>query len=168
MRVKDIVIIGLMGAILLALQVALSFIPNIELVSLLIILCTLIFQKKTVFIITIFVTLEGLLYGFGLWWINYLYIWFILYMIVTVLKKSKSPLFWALISGFFGLSYGGLCAIPYLFIGGVPTAIAYWISGIPFDLIHGIGNFIVALVLFAPLYHLLQTLYYKEDSIIDK
>lgn len=166
MRIRDIVIIGMLAALLLIVQVGLRLLPNIELVSLLIILYTLIFQRKTLYIILIFVLGEGLLYGFGLWWINYLYIWFILYFITTLFRKSTSSISWALVSGGFGLSFGALCSIPYLFIGatdksilgGLHMAFSYWLSGIPYDIPHGVGNFIFALLLFKPLYMLLSHL----------
>ncbi|MFU0826334.1 MAG: Energy-coupling factor transport system substrate-specific component [Lachnoclostridium sp.] len=159
MRIKDIVLIGMLTALLIAAKFSLSFLPNIELVSLFIIIYTLTMHKKTLYIITVFVITEGLLYGFGLWFLNYLYIWYILYILVRIFRKNQSPLHWAIISGGFGLSFGALCAIPYFFIGlssgsvrtGLQSAFAYWISGILFDIPHGIGNFIITLVLFKPL-----------------
>lgn len=75
MKTREIVIYGILSAVLLAAQVSLGFLPNIEIVTLLILVYTLVFRKKVFFIIYIFVFLEGLIYGFGLWWINYLYVW---------------------------------------------------------------------------------------------
>lgn len=175
MRIRDIVIVGMLAALLLIVQVGLRLLPNIELVSLLIILYTLILRRKTIYIILIFILSEGLLYGFGLWWINYLYIWYVLYFITMVFRKSTSNISWALISGVYGLAFGALCSIPYLFIGsndksilgGLHMAFSYWISGIPYDIPHGVGNFILALLLFKPLYKLLSRLakMYYNNSI---
>lgn len=151
MRIRDVVMIGMMSAILVVVQVALGFLPNVELVSLLIILYSCYFGRKTLFIIYVFVLLEGIIYGFSLWWINYLYIWTILFIIATIFRKHRSPVFWAIVSGTYGLGFGALCAIPYFFIGGLPTAFAYWVSGIPYDIPHGAFNFIFALVFFYPL-----------------
>jgi energy-coupling factor transport system substrate-specific component len=156
MKIKDIALIGIMSAILVAVQVALGFLPNIELVSLLIIVYTLVFGRKTLYIIYVFVAVEGLIHGIGLWWINYLYVWTILFVIAMLLRKQHSPYIWALISGFFGLSFGALCAIPNLFLSGIGSAVSYWIAGIPFDILHGAGNFVVALLLFYPLYQVLD------------
>ncbi len=156
MRIKYIALIGIMSAILVVVQVALGFLPNIELVSLLIIIYTLVFGRKTLYIIYVFVAVEGIIYGIGLWWINYLYIWTILFTIVMLLRKQHSPYIWAIISGFFGLSFGALCAIPNLFISGIGSAVSYWIAGIPYDIIHAAGNFVVALLLFHPLYQVLD------------
>lgn len=159
MRVKDIVLIGMLSALLTAAKFSLSFLPNIELVTLFIIIYTLIMHRKALYIIGVFVITEGFLYGFGLWFYNYLYIWYILYILVRIFRKNQSSLFWAILSGGFGLSFGGLCAITSFFLGfskggfhnGLQTALAFWIAGIPFDIVHGIANFIITLVLFKPL-----------------
>lgn len=157
MRIKDIALIGMMSAILITIQIALSFLPNVELVSLLIILFTLIYRSKALYIIYIFVLVEGLIYGFGLWWINYLYVWLVLYIITMLIgkKQSRGTFVWATVSSCFGFSFGALCSIPYFFIGGIRSGFAYWVSGIPFDITHGIFNFIIMVVLFRPLYQLL-------------
>ena len=173
MTLRNIPLIGMLSAVLLTVQVGLAFLPNVELISLLIIIYTLKKKKKTIYIIITFVLLQGLLYGFGLWWVNYLYVWFVLAIITRIFKKETSPISWALISGFYGLSFGALCSIPYFFIGlsngtlesGFNTAFAYWINGIPFDLVHGISNFFIALVLFKPIYKLLDYLYKKFNIV---
>lgn len=156
MKIKEITMLAMLSAIMFVAQVALKFIPNIELVSLLVILYTLIFKQKTLYIIYVFVILEGLLYGFGLWWFGYLYVWTFLYIIVRIFRKNKHPLFWIIISGVYGLSFGAFFAIPYFFMGGPASAFAYWVNGIPYDIGHCIGNIVVTLVLFQPLYHLLR------------
>ena len=43
-------------------------------------------------------------------------------------------------------------------------AFSYWISGIPFDLMHCAGNFAIALVLFKPLRKLTEKLYAKIQA----
>lgn len=149
--IKDLVLIALLSALLLVLQVGLAFLPNIEVVSLLIIIYTLFFKKKTLYIIYIFALLEGLIYGFGIWWIMYLYVWTILWGITMLLKEEKSPIIWAFISGFFGLFFGTLCSVPYFITGGVSMGLSWIASGLMMDIIHGIANFFVALVLFQPL-----------------
>lgn len=72
MKTRELVGNAFLAAILVIVQVAFSFLPNIEFVSLLIILYTLVFEKRTVVIIYLFALLEGILYGFGVWWIMYL------------------------------------------------------------------------------------------------
>lgn len=162
--VRDIVVCGLFAAVLFVVQVGLSVLPNVELVSLLIIIYTLVFQRKTIAIIYIFAVLEGIIYSFGIWWIMYLYVWTILYAITRMLRKNESALLWAVVGGFFGLAFGLLCSVPYIALGGIGTGIAWWIRGIPFDLIHGCANFITILVLFRPIYTLLKRLYNRTEA----
>jgi len=158
LKAREIVILGLMTAILLVAQVGMSFLPNIELVSLLIIVYTLVLRKKVLFIIYTFVLLEGLIYGFGTWWISYLYVWTVLAGVTWLLRDMESPLGWAIVNAAFGLLFGALTAIVNLFISGIGGMVSYWIAGIPFDLLHCAGNFATALVLFNPLTLLLRRL----------
>ena len=153
---KQIITYALLATILIVAQVALAFIPNIELVSLLVIVYTRILGFKAMYPVAAFIGVEGLIYGFGLWWINYLYIWAVLVFVTMIFRKTESAALWAIISGIFGLLYGALCAIPYIFIGGLPSAFAYWLSGIPFDLAHGFGNFVAAILLITPVNNMMQ------------
>lgn len=147
MKAKDIVIIGALSAVLLVSQIAFSFLPNIELVSVLVIAFTLVLERKTLYIIYVFAFCEGLYYGFGLWWVMYLYVWTILYFLVRLFRSQTSRVFWAALAGGFGLIFGALCSIPYFFVSGIGGGLAYWIRGIPFDLLHGASNFIVTLAI---------------------
>jgi energy-coupling factor transport system substrate-specific component len=146
----------MMSAIIIAAKEALSFLPNIELVSLLIILSSVIYGKKTIYIIYTFVIVEGFLYGISLWFIYYLYVWTILFFIARLLKNQRSSLLWAIVSGSFGLGFGALCSVTHYFIGGFQSAFGFWVSGIPFDITHGISNFITALILFKPMYFIMN------------
>lgn len=153
-----IVTAGVLSAILLVGQVGMSFLPNIEPVSTLIILYTLTYKKRVFPVIYTFVLLEGVLFGFGIWWISYLYIWSILALVALAFQKLDSAILWAVVSGSFGLLFGALCAIPYLISGGLGAAFAYWAAGIPYDILHCIGNFVLTLVLYRPLLELLGRL----------
>lgn len=150
-----VVTVGLLSAILIAVQVALAPLPNIELVSPLILIFTLTYKRKIFYIIYVFALVEGLIYGFGIWWFNYLYVWTIWAVIVLIMQKNRSPLVWAIACGAFGLSFGTLCAIPYFITGGWAGGVAYWIEGIPFDVIHCVANFVVTLTLYKPLMKLM-------------
>ena len=147
---------GLLSAILLIGQLGMSFLPNIEPVTTLIILYTLVYKKYIFPIIYAFVLLEGMVFGFGVWWLSYLYIWSVLALLVLLFQKMDSALFFAILSGAFGLSFGALCAIPYLISGGIHAAFAYWVNGIPFDILHCGGNFVLTLVLYRPLLRVLK------------
>lgn len=155
------VLFAVLGAMTFAAKYVMSFLPNIEPVSLMVMLFAVVFGWKWVYPVYLYVMLEILFYGISLWNINYLYIWAVLAVAAHFLRNMRSPLGWALLSGTFGLLFGALCGIVDVFIGGFGYAVAKWVSGIPFDLMHAGGNFVIALLLFRPLRKLLETQYGK-------
>lgn len=150
---------GMLGGLMFAGKVALMALPNVEPVSLLVMLLAVVFGCKCLYAIYVYVLLELLLHGFHLWVFNYLYIWALLAGAAWLLREMRQPLGWALLSGVFGLLFGVLCAPIYLVVGGPMYAVSWWVSGIPFDMIHALSNFVIALVLFVPLRTLLEKLY---------
>lgn len=142
---------ALLAALLTASKYLLDGLPNIELVSLLVIVYTLEFPRLAAPAVYTYVFLYGLLNGFGMWWFPQLYIWAVLMLLTRLLQGLGAPLAWALVSGIFGLCYGALYAVSYAALNGPAAGLAWWVSGVPFDLLHGAGNFIAALVLFRPL-----------------
>ena len=161
MTVKEIALFGMLGALTFGAKFVMSALPNIEPVSLLIMLYAVIFGAKALFPMGIYVALEILIYGIQLWNINYLYVWPILMLLSLLMRNMESSLLWAVMAAVFGLCFGLLCAPVYLFTGGLTYAINWWLSGIPFDLMHCAGNFVLTLLLFAPLRKLLTELYRK-------
>ncbi len=158
LSVRELVLYGMLGALTFAAKYVMSFLPNIEPVSLMVMLFGAVFGKKWVYPVYVYVTMEILFYGLGLWNINYLYIWAVLAAVAYLLRNMQTSLSWALLSGVFGLAFGALCGIVDVFIGGPAYAVTKWISGIPFDIAHCAGNFVIALVLFRPLRELLERL----------
>jgi len=151
LSLRELCILSLMGALMLALQVAMSGLPNIHATAILIILTAVFFGWKCLYAVAVFIMLEGLVWGFGLWWACYWYLWPALAIPAVLLRENRSALIWAVIAALHGLLFGILYALPYFFVGGVEMLLAKWISGIPFDLAHCAGNFVLTLLLFKPL-----------------
>ncbi len=167
--VRDITLIGLMVAIIEVCKIAFSWAPNVELTSFWIIMFAIHFRKKVFFVIPVFILVEGAMYGIHLWWIMYLYAWPILAVVAMLLCKMESAVSWSIVSGIFGLLFGLLCSIPYIFIGAVDgiasgfrMAFAWWISGIPWDIVHGVANFFIMLVLYRPISAIMK----KTDKLL--
>lgn len=155
-RIRRLVLSALMGALLAAGKQAMSGLPNIEPVSFLIILYTLELPRETPGAITVFLLLQGVLYGFGLWWVMYLYVWYLLALLAWVLRRCSHALVWACVSGAYGLCFGGLCVAVYLAAKTPAFALSWWLSGLPYDVLHGAGNFVLMLALYRPVRHALQ------------
>ena len=163
---QDVATAALMVAVIEVCKLCMQSLPNIEMTSFLIILFTLRFGRLSLYTIPAFILIEGLVYGFGLWWVMYLYAWPLLTLAVRPFEQVDSAFFWAVFSGVFGLLFGLLCALPYFFIGfagggltqGITQMFAWWVAGIPFDIIHCVSNFALMLVLYRPISRLLDRL----------
>ena len=166
LTVRDIALIGMMIAILEVCKRAMDFLPNVELVTFWITMFTLFLGKKAVYGVLGFVLIEGLVFGFHVWWIMYLYLWPLLVLVTLLFRKNESGILWAVVSGIFGLVFGLAGSLPYIFIGAVDSGISgglymafsWWIAGIPWDLVHGIANFIVMLILYKPISGIMKKL----------
>ncbi|MBR3310616.1 MAG: hypothetical protein IKG15_02205 [Solobacterium sp.] len=148
---RTLVLLAVETAVLEVAKRALDFLPNVELITFLFIVFTLkTGVKKTLIVSLIFSFIEMMIFGIGTWTMVYFYIWPLLILMVHFLPKNSGRLTYAVTAGAFGLFFGMLCAPVTFVIGGWQAAAAWWVAGIPYDLIHCVSNFIVCFVLFDP------------------
>ena len=156
---REICILALMAALIFGTKVALASLPNINLNSVLIILTVVFFGWKALYTVYVYVLLEGLVFGFSVWWVGYLYIWAILVVAAMALRRNDSALLWAVVAGAFGLVFGPLMYLEWFAINGSWQGyFAMWVAGIPYDVTHCVGNFTAMLILFRPLHTVLKKL----------
>ena len=153
---REVALFGVLGGLTFAAKVAMMSLPNIEPVSLLVMVFAVTFGKKALYPIYVYVLLEFALFGFGLWSAAYVYVWALLALAAWALRGMTAPLGWAVLAAAFGLLFGLLCTPVYIVSGGPAFALSWWLSGIPFDLMHCGGNFALTLALFRPLKGLLS------------
>lgn len=147
----QLIALTVLGVLLIVAKFVLATLPNIELVSLLLLVYTYKFGIKALVPTYIFAFLEILLYGLNLWSVMYLYVWAVLVLAALPLRRIRKAWPFAVLSGLFGFLFGSLCSIPYWFAFSPSFAISWIISGISFDVVHGISNFFVALILYKPI-----------------
>lgn len=160
-RVKETVILGMMAAMMEVGKLALAIIPNIEVVSLMLIVFTIFYGKKIFIVTFVYALIECLVWGMGTWVIMYLYVWPILVLAVIIIKKidpEADKMKYSILSATFGLTFGFFCSFTYVVAGGIEAGIGWWFSGIPFDLIHCAGNFFICFFLFEPLMRVMKKL----------
>lgn len=153
---SDVALVALMVAVIEVCKFAMIALPNINLTAFWLVLFSKYFGNKVYYVVPVFTLIEGVIFGFNLWWISYLYTWPLLVLIARLFRKSDSVLTWSIISGIFGLFFGALCAIPYIFTGtdlksGLAAAFSWWVAGIPWDIAHCVGNFALMMLLYKPL-----------------
>ena len=159
LTVYEIVLSGILGGLTFALKVMMAWLPNIEPVSLMIMLFAVTFGWKAVFPIYVYVGLEFLVYGLSLWSVPYVYIWLILAAAAWCFRNITDRLLWAIISGTYGLLFGLLCTPVCIVTGGIVYAFNWWVAGIPYDILHCAGNFVIGFALFPQLRKLMARLY---------
>ena len=128
-RARDLAVMGLLTAALYAAKLAMAWMPNIEPVSLLVMVYVVVLDWKALLPIYAYVLLEIVTWGFGYWSACYLYVWLVLAVCARLLRRMESPLGWAVLSGGFGLCFGALCSLTYWAAGG-------WAFALSLSLIH--------------------------------
>lgn len=152
LTVKEMVTLALLGALMAVSKVLTEFLPNVHFLAMLTIAYTVVFRQKALYAIYVFVLVTGLIYGFGTWWIPYLYLWPILWG-VTMLLPKKMPRraaipVYMITAGLHGLLYGTMYA-PFQAIafGFSFKEMLAWIAvGFPWDILQGVSNTIVSIL----------------------
>ena len=163
LSVAELTIFAMLGALMYCSKVIMEWAPNIHLLGMFVMVFTLVYRKKALIPLYIFVFMIGLFNGFSIWWIPYLYIWTILWGITMLLPQKMSikvkTIVYPLICSLHGFAYGTLYAPAQALMFGfnLEQTIAWILSGIPFDVIHGISNFAVGFMIL-PLVNLLNKL----------
>lgn len=152
LNTKEIVVFALLGVIMFVSKILMEFLPNIHLLAPLIIAYTVVFRKKALIPIYVFVFLVGFVNGFSTWILFYVYIWPILWGAIMLLSKNmpqKTAFFvYCIIAGMHGFLFGTLCAPAQAIMFGLnfKGMVAWIIAGIPFDIVHGIGNIFASML----------------------
>ena len=90
LTIKEIAVFGMLGALMYASKMIMEFAPNIHLLGVFTIAFTVVYRKKALYPIYIYILLLGLFNGFSAWWIPHLYVWTILWGVVILLPKKLS------------------------------------------------------------------------------
>ncbi len=143
--VYELVLFAMLGALMFGSKVLMDALPNIHLVGMFTMVFTLVFRAKALIPIYIYVILVGVYSGF-VWWLPNIYTWAVLWG-MTMLLPRKMPdkvacFVYPAVCCLHGLLYGVISAPAMALILGCnfERTIALIITGIPFDINHGVGN----------------------------
>lgn len=150
---RELSVFAMLGAVMYASKLIMEFAPNIHLIGVFIVAFTVVYRKKALYPIYVFVFITGLFGGFSTWWIPYLYIWTVLWGAVMLLPKKMpkkiQPIVYMFVCGLHGILYGTLYA-PFQAIAfglNFDGMIAWILTGLPYDLIHGVSNFLCGILI---------------------
>lgn len=163
LKVRELVIFSMLGALMYVSKVAMEFAPNVHLLGVFTVAFTVVYRKKALYPIYIYVLLNGIFAGFATWWIPYLYLWTLLWGITMLLPKKLSkaaqPLVYAAVNSLHGFAFGTLYAPAQALLFGLnfKGMVAWIIAGLPWDMVHGISNFVCGFLI-VPMILLLRQL----------
>ena len=152
-KTKEIAVFGMLGALMYASKMLMEVLPNVHLIGVFVIATTIVYRKKALYPIYVFILLTGLLSGFAMWWIPYLYIWGVLWAVTMLLPKNikpqKATILYMIVCALHGFLYGTLYAPAQALLFGLDFKgmIDWIIVGLPYDLIHGVSNFFCGLLI---------------------
>lgn len=167
--IKDLVLIPSLTAVLFVQQMAFSFIPNVQLTTLLILLYTKVLGfKRTSIIIILHVFTFNLLSPFGpslIYEIPFILFAWLLFSALAKIVIDR-PVFLAIFGFIYGFIYSWIMIIPAVFITKNPF-IPYLISDLPFEFILALSNFLTIIWLYERLNKVLKNLlenFYQETK----
>lgn len=152
--IKELALFAMLGTIMFISKLIMELLPNVHLLGSLTMTYTVVFRKKALVPIYVFVMLTGLWFGFATWWLPYLYIWTVLWAVTMLLPKNM-PKKWAvivypLVCALHGLCYGTLYAPAQAILFGLDfKGMLLWIAaGFPWDILQAVGNIVAGLIVF--------------------
>ena len=134
-------------------KLIMELVPNVHLLGVFTIAFTVVYRKKALYPIYVYVLLNGIFCGFATWWIPYLYLWTVLWGVTMLLPKKMQkkiqPLVYMVVCSLHGFLFGTLYAPAQALLFGLSFdgMIAWIIAGFPWDCIHGVSNFFCGLLI---------------------
>lgn len=161
--VRRLVIIAMCASLVFVGKYVLMVIPNIEVVTFFLIIFTLTFRlEEALLISTVYTMGEALLWSLT----EQAYIWTVIVLLTFLFKRlfKGNFIWWAIFSGFLGLSFGTLSGIPIYLLTNKSGFIAYVGAGLIYDVFHMLGNYFIMLVFGELIYKTLQKLLKEYDK----
>lgn len=162
--IVQLAVFAMLGAIMFISDILMEFLPNVHIVGVLTVVYTIVYRWKALIPIYVYVFLNGLFSGFGIWWLGYLYIWTLLWGAVMLVPrrlplKLRTALYVAICT-LHGLSFGVLYVPVQMIYNSDPNYILAWLSVgfVTADIYQGMGNCIFGVLVMTPLSNLLLKL----------
>ena len=146
-------VFAMLGALMYASKMIMEVAPNVHLLGVFTIAFTVVYRKKALYPIYTYVLLNGIFCGFATGWIPYLYLWAVRWGATMLLPKripeKLRPLVYMLLCAAHGFLFGTLYAPAQALLYGLSfqKMVAWIISGLPWDFVHGVSNFFCGILI---------------------
>lgn len=153
LTIREMAVFAMLGALMYASKMIMEVAPNVHLLGVFTIAFTVVYRKKALYPIYTYVLLNGIFCGFATWWIPYLYLWTVLWGATMLLPKKipakVQPVVYMLLCAAHGFLFGTLYAPAQALLYGLnfQKMIAWIITGLPWDFVHGVSNFFCGILI---------------------
>lgn len=163
LKLKDIVMLSLLSALMCVGDFLMEWLPNVHFVGVLIVVATIVYRWYALMPIYVYVLLQGIIGGFGPWWLGYTYVWAVLWCAIMLVPKRLSQrskyIICIILCALHGFLFGVLYAPVQALVFGLDLkgTLAWIAAGFYFDLIHGVGNLVLGTLLIYPIVKILKS-----------
>lgn len=153
LTIREMTVFAMLGALMYASKIIMEVAPNVHLLGVFTIAFTVVYRKKALYPIYTYVLLNGIFCGFAAWWIPYLYLWTVLWGVTMLLPKNVPakirPFVYMLLCAAHGFLFGTLYAPAQALLYGLSfqKTVAWIITGLPWDFVHGVSNFFCGILI---------------------
>lgn len=150
---REIAVFAMLGSLMYASKMLMEVAPNIHLLGAFTVAFTVVYRKKALYPIYVYVFLNGMFCGFAAWWVPYLYIWTVLWGFVMLLPKNMPkkirPVVYMAVCAAHGFLFGTLYAPAQALLYGLSFkgTLAWIVAGLPWDMLHGVSNFFCGILI---------------------
>lgn len=154
LAIKEICLFAILGTLMFVSKIVMEGLPNVHLLGMLTMTYTIVFRKKALIPIYVYVFLNGLYAGFNAWWLPYLYLWAVLWGVTMLLPqnmpKGVACVVYPIVCSLHGLAFGTLYAPAQAIMYGFTfeQTLAWIVAGLPWDAVHACGNLAAGLLIY--------------------
>lgn len=150
MNIYKLTLIALLAALSVVGRIAFAFIPNVQPVTAIIIICGLFLgplAAMTLAVLTTFLT--NMMLGMGIWTLWQIVAWALIGLLSGLIgkyRKKHSIILLTIFAVFCGYLYGFTLSLTMYSVAG--DFLPYYLASIPFDTAHAIGNGVFMVLLY--------------------
>lgn len=135
-----------------------TFLPNVQPTTVIILIVTMYLGTYDGWLVAITSILISNLYlGMGVWTLAQITSFSVLILIVHICKKINLNIgCYPIVALLMGFTYGFIISLVQAPFFGWASFFPYWISGLPYDLNHAVGNYLFFIILHPPLSRILK------------
>lgn len=140
------------GAIAVVGRLLFTFLPNVQPMTVIFLLMTVIFGPISASIVMLIsILISSIYHSYGIWVLYQLIAYTCLIWLTNAFMRYEHlhthRLLYALYAGATGYLYGLMMTLCYAFTVQLTNPLAYYLAGLPFDTYHAVGNFGFYLIL---------------------